>query len=124
MNAKKNGVLDNPKDLRAFLNDMRDNVLSHDVVFVVNGHRFPVHPYLVMTASPVLRCILTNGMKETSQRDIALKEVNVDAWKAVLDYIYTGQMTFANVEKARQYLYCADWLQMERLTCAISEFIE
>ncbi len=94
--------------------------------FVVNNQRFPAHRCLVAAASPVLRSMLTNGMKETRQRYIVLKEVDVVAWEAVLDYMYTGQMNVSNpwnevnVDKALQCLKCADWLQMEELVDEIS----
>ncbi len=124
MDAETNGVLDFPKHLRAYLQRMRDDELTHDVVFVVDNLRFPAHRCLMAATSPVLRSMLTNGMKETSERDIVLKEVNVEAWKVVLDYMYTGRMNLLNVDKALQYLSCADWLQMEDLVDVISAFIE
>ncbi len=122
--AETNGVLDFPKHLRAYLQRMRDDELSHDVVFVVNGQRIPAHRCLVAAASPVLRSMLTNGMKETRQRDIVLREVHADAFRVVLDYMYAGQMNISSVDEALRYLDCADWLQMEELVDAISEFIE
>ncbi len=78
-NAETNGVLDFPKHLRAYLQRMRDDELSHDVVFVVNNQRFPAHRCLATAASAVLRSMLTNGMKETNERDIVLKEVDAEA---------------------------------------------
>ena len=103
---------------------MRDDELSHDVVFVVNNQLFPAHRSLVAAASPVLRSMLVNAMKETSGRDIVLKEVGVDAWKAVLNYMYTARMPLFGVEGALKNLKCADWLQMEELADAIAKFIE
>ncbi len=122
--AESNGMLDCPSHLRRHLQRMRDDESSHDVVFVVNGQRFQAHRCYVAAVSPVLRRMLTNGMKETSKRDIVLKELEVEPWKAVLDYMYTGQMNLSNVNKALEYLKCAHWLLMEELVDAITGFIE
>ncbi len=103
---------------------MRDDDSSHDVVFVVNNQRFPAHRCLMAAASPVLQSMLTNEMKETNERYVVLKEMDVEPWKGVLDYMYTGQMILVDVEKALQYLNCADWFQMEELVDVISAFLE
>ncbi len=124
MNSETDGVLEFPKHLCADLHRMRDNKLSHDVVFVVNNQRFPAHRCLVAAASPVLQSVLMNGMKETSERDIVLKEVDVEPWKGVLDYMYTDRMNLLDVERALKYLNCADWLQMEELVEVIFAFLE
>ena len=75
-------------------------------------------------ASSVLHNMLTSGVKATSPGNVILKEVDAGAWKAVLDYMYTGKMNLVDVDKALEYLKCADWLQMEELVQVISDFIE
>ncbi len=123
VNTKKSGLLDFPQHLRAFVQRMRDDESSHDVVFVVGNDRFPAHRCLMAAASPVLRKMLTNGMKETNEREVVLKEVNVKEWKAVLDYIYTAKIELANAVEALQFLACAERFQIEELEGAISEYI-
>ncbi len=54
VNAKKSGLIDFPQHLRNFFQRMRDDDLSHDVVFVVENERFPAHRCLLGAASPVL----------------------------------------------------------------------
>ncbi len=124
VSTKKSGLIDFPQHLRTFIQRMRDNDSSHDVVFVVENERFPAHRCLMEATSPVLRKMLTNGMKETNEREVVLKEVNVKAWKAVLDYMYTAKMELPNAEDAVQYLACAERFQIEELEGVISDYIE
>ena len=117
-------MLDFPQHLRKFLQDMRNDVLSHDVVFLVENKRYPAHRALVSAVSPVLCKMLTNGMKETNRREISLKEVCADTWKNILDYMYTAQMDLVNPETALHYLECANRFQIEELEQVISDYIE
>ncbi len=91
-NTKKNGRFHFPQHLCTFIQRMREDESSHDVVFVGENEHFPAHRCFIGAASPVLRKVLTNGMKETSQREVVLKEVNVKVWKVVLDYIYSAKI--------------------------------
>ncbi len=68
--------------------------------------------------------MLTNGMKETNELEVILKEVNVKVSKAVLDYMYTAKMELPNAEEAVQYLACAERFQIEELEGVISDYIE
>ncbi len=124
VNAKKNGHFHFPQHLHTFIQRMRDDESSHDIVFVVENERFPTHRCLMGAASPVLRTMLTNGMKETNERDVVLKEVNVKAWKIVLDYIYTAEMVVADAKEALQVLECVERFQIENLGGVISDYIE
>ncbi len=74
-------------------------------------------------ASPVLHRMLTNGMKETHQREVVLKEVNVKAWKTVLDYIYTAKMELTNPKEALQALECVERFQIENLNDVIADYV-
>lgn len=46
--------------------------------------------------SPVFRSMLFNGMRETSQRDIELEEVDKDTFLLMLEYMYTGCVSLDN----------------------------
>ncbi len=124
MKKKKSGHFDFPQHLWTFVQRMRDDETSHDVVFVVENQRFPAHRCLMGAASSVLRKMLTNGMTETNEREVVLKEVNVKAWKIVLDYIYSAKMELPNAEEAVQVLECAERFQIEELVKVISDYIE
>ena len=80
-------VLDFPEHLRTLLQRMRGDESLHGVEFVLQNERFSANRCVVAAASPVLRKMLTNGMKETKEREIQLEEVNVDGWRMVLDYM-------------------------------------
>lgn len=44
------------------------------------------------------RALLFGGMKESKQHEIEIKGTNVDAFKGLLKYIYTGHMTLASLK--------------------------
>lgn len=119
----KRALLNNLHHLRVYQQRMRDDETLHDVVFIVENERFPVNRCLVAAASPVLRNMMTNGMKESKQREIPLEEVNVDVWKVVVDYVYTGQMDLVNVENALKLLECAARFHMKELEDSISSYV-
>ena len=94
---------------------MRDGTSFCDVVFVVQGERFPAHRCVVAAASPYFHALLTNGMKEKRQREITLKDVNVDAWRVILSYMYTAKIKFGYVDEVMQCLECANRFTMKEL---------
>ncbi len=103
---------------------MRDDESSHDGVFVVENERFPAHSCFMRAVSPVLRTMLTNGMKETNEREVLLKEVNVKVWKIMLDYIYIAKMEVVDAMEAVQVLECVERFQIEDLQEVIYDHIE
>ena len=121
--AIENAMVNYPLHLNTFLQRMRSDESFHDVVFVVEGERFPANRCVVASASPVLRQMLMNGMKETEAREIPLHEVHACAWRKVLGYMYSAQIDLVNVENALLYLECANRFQVEELEHVISSYI-
>ena len=116
-------VLDFPEHLRSLFQRMRSEESLHDVVFVVQNERFSANRCVVAAASPVLRSMLTNGMKETTQREIQLEEVNADGWRMVLEYVYTARLEFDSIDSALRCLECANRFQCEDLEQVVSNYI-
>ena len=106
-----------------FLERIQNEGFFHDVVFVGENQRFPINRCIAAAASPVLRNMLTNGMKETFKCDIVL-DVNVRAWDRVLNCMYTAAVDFDNIDEALQCLECANRFRIEELEFELSNFIE
>ena len=123
-NKVTNEDLDFPEHLRMIFQRMQKDETLHDVVFVVQNERFSANRCVVAAASPVLRQMLTNGMKETEAREIQLEEIKVDGWRMVLRYMYTARLDFDDIESALECLECANRFQFEELERAVADYIE
>ncbi len=108
MIATMNNVANFPNHPGAYLQHMRDDDFSHDVAFVVNGHRFLAHGSFMAATSQVYRSMWTNGMKE----------LEVEPLKSWLEYMYIVQVKIFNVYIALEYLKCAVLVDV---TSAITE---
>ena len=126
VNQKKliSEVLQSPEHLRNLFQRLRTDETLHDVTFVVQNERFSVNRCVVAEASPVLRRMLTIGMKETKASEIRLEEVNLKGWIMVLDYVYTGEVKIGDIDGALACLECANRFQFEELELLVSDYIE
>lgn len=69
-----------------------------DVTFIVEGVKLPAHKIILAARSSYFRALLYGGLAETSQHEIVLK-VPLEAFKALLDYIYTGCMSLVKMKE-------------------------
>lgn len=95
-----------------------------DVTFIVEGTKLPAHKILLAARSSYFRALLYGGLAETSQNEIELK-VPLEAFKALLDYIYTGCMSLAKMkeENILDSLGLANQYGFESLELAISAYL-
>ena len=114
----KSKTLDLPRHLQTFLQHMRDDESSHDIVFKVGNELFSAHRVLVAAVSPVL-----GKMLETSDSTIPLRGMNTVTWNAMLDYMYTGQMNLGDFENTLRILECANKFHVDGLEQSISDYI-
>lgn len=94
-----------------------------DVEFTIGEKRFPAHRVWVAAASPVIRKLLTNGMKESAQREVRICEVNPDTWDRVMDYVYYEDIEIPSLGDAISLLECARRFQFENLESIVIDFI-
>ncbi len=74
-----------------FLNDEYS-----DVTLLVDGQRFNAHKVILAARSEYFRALLYGGMLESAMSEIELKDTPLGAFKFLLRYIYTGQMSLAS----------------------------
>lgn len=67
-----------------------------DVTLVVAGERINSHKVILAARSQYFRALLYGGLKESSQHEIELKGTTVPAIRGLLEFIYTGRISFAN----------------------------
>lgn len=76
---------------------MNDDSKSADKIFVVEDTKIPVHTQILSARSSYFESLLNGGFSEAKQDEIPLN-VPLKAFRAILKYIYTGQMSLAAFE--------------------------
>lgn len=70
-----------------------------DITFIVEGKKCNAHKAILAAQSPYFQAMLYGNLKESSLKEIELKEISACAFEAVLKYIYGGQLTFGILMK-------------------------
>lgn len=78
-----------------------------DVEFVVDKKTFPANRTWCSAASPVIHKLLSNGMKESGLREVAISEVSSDTWGRAIDYVYYENIDITCLDDAISLLECA-----------------
>ncbi|CAN6229628.1 unnamed protein product [Urochloa humidicola] len=77
--------------LQDFANMLKDRE-SADVTFSVGGQLFPAHRCVLAARSPVFRAELFGPMKEKSERNIKIDDMEPSIFEALLHFIYTDSL--------------------------------
>lgn len=91
--------------------------------FIVDGERFPAHRNILSACSPVLYALLRNGMKETGERDVTLKEVKASTWRLVLAFYYGKEITLCDEQHGLEILECAQRFLLDDLESFIVNYL-
>ena len=101
-----------------------------DVRLKVDEDVFPAHRIIVAANSDYFHAMFTNGMKESNEEVIELKDESIspDILKIVMDCIYSGDL-YVNEENVFEVLAAADHLQVTsvvKLCCdfLLTEFVQ
>lgn len=68
-----------------------------DVIFIVEGTKIPAHKNILSVRNSYFKSLFGGAFAEAKQAEIELK-VPLTAFKAILKYIYTGQMSLSAFE--------------------------
>lgn len=95
-----------------------------DVIFVVENEKLPAHRVILASRSEYFRALLYGGMCESNQSEIVLK-IPLDAFKALLRFIYSGHMSLTQMkeETILDTLGLANQYGFTELELAISEYL-
>lgn len=96
-----------------------------DVAFIVEGTKLPGHRVILAARSTYFRALLYGGLAESNQSEIELK-IPLEAFKALLSYIYTGHMSLNGMkeENILDTLGLANQYGFEGLEEAISAYLK
>ncbi|CAH1390251.1 unnamed protein product [Nezara viridula] len=93
-----------------------------DVSFKVDNETIHAHKVVLAACSDYFRALLYGGMKESQQSEIEIIGTNVNAFKSLLKYIYTGKLSLSSLKEdaildilglAHQY----GFIQLEKAIC-------
>ena len=62
-----------------------------DVTLVVGQRRIPAHRIVLSAASDYFAAMFTNDVKEASQEEVKMKDVDGEALLLLIQYMYTGK---------------------------------
>uniref|UniRef100_A0A7E4W8D5 BTB domain-containing protein n=1 Tax=Panagrellus redivivus TaxID=6233 RepID=A0A7E4W8D5_PANRE len=103
-----------------------------DVTLVIGDYEIPAHRFILSKRSEYFKAMFSSIFRDAGSEKIVLYETNLNAFKRVLDYIYTGK-TFAQYNRWYS-TRCEDTTSIsfeqmfEILTCAqyymVDEFIK
>lgn len=104
------------------MNQLRKEGQLCDVTFRIGGDTFTAHRVVVASVSPYLRAMFTCGMKESSQDEIELRDIEPQAMSALINYAYTGEV-LVTVDNVQDLLPAAGILQLKELKEACCAFL-
>ena len=107
------------------LGQFRENGEFIDVRLKVDKSIFPAHRNVLAANSDYFHAMFTNGMKESNQEVIELKDKNLSALglKVVMDSTYSGDL-LVNKENVFEVLKTANHLQMAIIVRQCCDFLD
>ena len=105
--------------------EFREGGLLTDVQLKIGRATFSAHRVVLAAYSNYFYPMFTNGMKESTQDVIELKDENIspDALKIVMDSIYNGDLR-VNEENMFKVLAAADHLQVTRVIQQCCDYLQ
>ena len=107
------------------LGQFRENGEFIDVRLKVDKSIFPAHRNVLAAYSDYFHAMFTNGMKESNQEMIELKDENISAlgFKVVMNSIYSGELLI-NKKNVFEVLTTASHLQMPTVVRQCCDFLD
>lgn len=75
-----------------------------DVTFEVDGEEVRAHRSILSARSPTFKAMFTSGLSESAEGAVIKLDCNKRIFEDVLKYIYTGQVSFTDVDTAIEML--------------------
>lgn len=104
------------------MNQLRRENQLLDVRFCINEHCFTAHRVVLASCSPYLRAMFTCGMKESTQEEIELRDIEPLAMELLIEFAYTGEIE-VTTDNVQDLLPAAGILQLRDLKIACCEFL-
>ena len=109
--VKEIGASKLARDIKSLLD--RADTFS-DFSIICEGQYHPCHEAILRTRSPVFERMFQQDMKESSTRELIIDDIKKDTVQAMLEYIYTGEVTM-KVKNESELIYVADKYELAGL---------
>ncbi|EFA86792.1 hypothetical protein PPL_00597 [Heterostelium album PN500] len=90
--------LSSTKQLSLNFETLVDNPIFSDIKFLVEDKIINAHKCILYSRNQHFKAMITSGMKESTEDIITISDVSYEAFKAIIHYIYTGQLHFHQVD--------------------------
>lgn len=104
------------------MNQLRKDEQLLDVRLRINQYVFSAHRVVLASCSPYLKAMFTCGMRESSQEEIELLNIEPQALELLIDFAYTGEIE-VTTENVQDLLPAAGILQLKDLKISCCEFL-
>lgn len=111
------------KEILKRLNKLRENQVMCDVVIRIDNQEFPAHRNILSASSDYFLAMFNGNMKESVEQSIYLNGVGADTMRAILHFIYTGEI-FLNKHNVENILQAANLLLVQTVKDACCRFLE
>ncbi|XP_077975134.1 uncharacterized protein LOC120332229 [Styela clava] len=115
--------MDHLEKLSSALDDLRKTETVCDFMIKVGEESFPVHRNVLIAASDYFRAMLSHDTKERQEGFVDMKEVEPDAVKLCIKFMYTGATT-VTMEVVENVLPAAGIMQLNALSENCVEVLE
>ncbi|GIX93606.1 TD and POZ domain-containing protein 1-like [Caerostris extrusa] len=86
----------------------------HDITLNVDGVKFLAHKSILSARSPVFKAMMKSPL-EAESTSVEISDISKEIVKLMLQYIYSGEVGFINVQTAMGLYYAADKYELIRL---------
>ncbi|XP_065345241.1 kelch-like protein 5 isoform X1 [Cloeon dipterum] len=99
------------------------NLQLTDIVLCVGDHRIPAHRLVLSACSEYFEAMFSNGLKESFQTEVVLRDIDPDCLQELVHYCYTGCLDLKE-DTVELMLATSSLLQITQVTDACSKFLE
>merc|ERR550532_3094861 len=93
-----------------------------DVILIAGARRIPAHRIVLSAASDYFAAMFTNDVREATQEEIVMKDVEPDALYSLVQYVYTGRIDLKE-DTVENLLSTACLLQLSEVVEACCGFL-
>ena len=104
------GDIDYTSQLAATMAEFRKTGQLCDVIISTEGRTFQAHKIVLAASSSFFQSLFTVDMSERNKQTIKMDNIDPPTMSRVLDYVYTGALTYPNPDDARDLYLAADYL--------------
>ena len=96
------------------LMEMKEDHFLSDFQITIDDKPIPCHKLMLAAHSPVIKGMFRSNMSEVAKQSMTLNHIKPDIMKILLDYMYSGQVTF-HTDQLEGVITACNYLQMAEL---------